>query len=70
MVAVPAPVPVIRPPPDGIVATEILLVVQTPPGVASVSATPYPVHTGAIPTIGEIGLTVIVVVLKQPVPNV
>jgi hypothetical protein len=54
-----------------IAATEVLLLLQVPPGVASASGTQAPAHMSTVPAIaaGE-GLMVTVVSVLQPVPNV
>lgn len=57
-------------PPDTI-ATVLLLLLQVPPLVALVSEILAPAHTAVGPVIAAgAGLTVIAVVVKQPVPNV
>ena len=53
------------------VATAVLLLLQVPPGVASVSAVVEPTQRVSVPAIGA-GLlfAVMVSVAKQPVPDV
>ena len=71
MVAVPAVMPVTSPVDDPTVATEVLLLLHTPPLVASLSAVVNPTQTAAVPVIGTgVGLTVTVVPTAQltPVP--
>ena len=41
------------------VATEVLVLLHTPPGVASVSDVVYPLHTLVMPVIAVSGFTVI-----------
>jgi len=56
---------------EPIVATPGALLVHVPPPVASVSAPVDPIHTFVDPDIaGGVAFTVIVVVIKHPVPNV
>ena len=71
MVVVPAVTPVTTPEPETTVATEVLLLVHVPDGVASLSVVVNPEHTAKVPVIfAGNGLTVITLVLIQPVGNV
>lgn len=71
MVAVPAATPVMSPEVRPAVATPVLLLVQLPPLIASLSVMVVATHSADAPIIavGE-GLTVTVVVVTQPVGNV
>ena len=70
MVVVPAETPVITPVPE-IVATVVVLLVQVPLIVASLTVEVDDTHTLAAPDIGAgTSLTVIVNILKHPVPSV
>ena len=67
MTAVP-PATAVTVPSEPTVATEVLLLDQTPPAAASVSDSVEPAHTGALPVIGVgSALTVTTAVLVQPV---
>jgi hypothetical protein len=68
---VPAATPVRKPEVDPMVATAVLELVHMPPGTPSKSVDVLPAHKVVMPVIGVgVGLTVIVVVVKQPVGNV
>ena len=69
MVAVPPPIPE-RTPEVPIVATDILLLLQVPPAVASASVIVKPLHTTFGPVMGAgVGLTVMTVLAEQPLGN-
>lgn len=69
IMAVPAEIPFMVPPPA--VATEVLLLDQVPPDVASRSVLVAPSHALVVPVIDAgRGVTVIDVEVEQPVPNV
>lgn len=70
MTAVPIDAPVTAPVIEPIDAIPGLLLLQVPPGVASLNILPVPTHIARIPDIGPgLGYTVTVVVLKHPVVN-
>ena len=52
---------------EPIVAIELLLLLHAPPAVVSFKFIVEPTHTGFVPVIAVIGLTVTIVVVKQPV---
>ncbi len=71
MVTTPSVMPVTVPVEDPIVATAVLLLLQTPPLVALVNVVVKPTHTLVVPPIAAgFGLTVKLVTAIQPVLNV
>ena len=70
MVAVPVATPVTIPVVAPTVAVAVLLLLQPPPVVASLSVVVAPMHTTAVPVItpGN-GFTVTAAVIVHPVPN-
>ena len=66
MVAIPAETPDTSPDEGSTVATEGAVLLHEPPGVASFNVVVLPAHIAPVPVIGESGLTVKVVVAKQP----
>ena len=67
IVTMPSVMPVTVPVDEPIVATPGLLLLQTPPEVASVNVVVIPTHTLVVPPIAAgFGLTVTVVVTKDP----
>ena len=67
VIAAPAATPPNTPVVAPIVATEVLLLVQVPPGVASLNVLVDPWHMDVLPTMPDgRGFTVIVVVLLHP----
>ena len=71
IIAVPALTPDATPLKEPIVATAMLLLLHVPPIVASLSVVVLPTQTAVTPVIAAgSGLTVIIVVVRQPVPNV
>ena len=69
IIAVPAPTPVTTPV-VFIVAIGLLLLLHIPPVMASVNCIVLPAHTGVLPVMIAIGLTVATVVITQPVGRV
>jgi hypothetical protein len=70
MIAVPVVTPVTKPV-DVPRATLVLPVLHTPPPVASVSVTAFPMHTVLLPVTGDgPAFTVIIFVAAQPVGSV
>jgi hypothetical protein len=70
MMVVPADTAVKRPVPEPIVATVVLLLLQLPPDVPSVSTVVAPVQIEEIPAIAAgVGFTVIDFVAMQPLPR-
>lgn len=68
MVVTPAPTPVTTPVDEPMVATEVLLLLQVPPGVTSARVMVEPAQTAEGPVIvAGNGLTVSTAVLIQPV---
>ena len=68
IVAVPAPIPVTRPP--DMVATDVLLLLHAPPGTASLSVNVEPIQIVPAPTIAPgSGLTVMTLYTVQPEPS-
>jgi hypothetical protein len=56
---------------EPIVATAVLLLLHVPPVVVLLNVVVLPTHTAVMPVIAPgSGLTVIMVEVKQPVPNV
>lgn len=70
MLLVPTDNPFTTPDADPIVATVVLPLVHTPPPSASLSVVDPPIQTAVIPVMGDIGFTVTVVVIIQPVEEV
>ena len=71
MYGIPAPVPVTTPVVPSTVAYEVLLLLQAPPVVRSLSETVDPTHTFPVPVMAEgSGFTVIPLVIRQPVGSV
>jgi hypothetical protein len=71
MVAVPDETPLTTPLPVPTVATEVLLLLQVPPVVASLSVKVEATHTVEEPDIEDgAPLTVTLVVAMQPVPSI
>lgn len=68
--ALPIATPFITPDALPIVATDVLLLDHVPPEEASLSVADVPAQIPVGPVIGEIGLTVILYVVKHPVGNV
>jgi hypothetical protein len=64
----PADTPVTIPVVGPTVATVVVLLVHSPPGTASVNAVLSPVHKEALPVIGNLGLTVIILLAVQLPP--
>ena len=69
MIEVPLAVSDTTPVPETTVATAVVPLVHAPPAGALVSVVVLPGHTVSVPEIGDIGFTVIVVTLRQPVGN-
>lgn len=69
MVAVPVAIPVTTPVLLSIVATEILLLLHTPPGVASVSVVVEPAQRDSVPDIPATGLMTVIMVVATAVPQ-
>jgi len=70
IVAVPGDIPITIPVAESTVALVGLLVDQTPPGVAWLSAVVSPTHTLSVPVIAAgVAFTVTCVMLEQPAPN-
>jgi hypothetical protein len=69
MVALPALIPVTKPLTEPIVTTAVLLLLQVPPPVPSLKVALSPEHKEDNPVIGDMGLTLITWVTKQPVVN-
>jgi hypothetical protein len=66
IVVVPLETPVTMPVDEPIVATEVLVLLQVTPAVASVNVMVLPTHTAGGPEIGAVALTVTVVETEQP----
>ena len=69
MVDVPADTPITRPVDEPIVATGVMLLLQVPPVVASLSKVVAPTHTLAVPVIAggpEVTVTVVVDIQLPP----
>ena len=65
-------VPLLRPdtiPVEAMVVTAVLPLLQVPPVVASLSIVVCPTQRLGLPVIGDMGLTVMVFVFKQPKPS-
>ena len=69
MIVVPVDIPVTRPLLNPTVATEVVVLLQVPPGVASLNAVVAATQIVVAPVIGDSGLTVIVLETIQPVPS-
>ena len=67
MVAVPPDPTPLTMPVDPTVATPVLLLLQVPPELASVSTRLVPTQVGVLPVIAEIAFTVAMAVALQPV---
>jgi hypothetical protein len=68
MVDVPFATPVTTPLPDPIVAIDVLLLLQAPPGAALLNDVVEPVHTVIVPVIGKLDtVTILVAAVPQPV---
>lgn len=62
IVDVPVATPVTTPEARPTVATDTVLLLHVPPAVASVSVVVFPMHIDNVPSIGEVGFTVMVTV--------
>ena len=71
MIDVPPLKPVTSPVPEFTVAIEVLVLLQTPPGVAELSDVVFPAHIIPVPVItAGVVLTVTILVALQPVLSV
>jgi hypothetical protein len=71
MTEVPALKPDTKPLSEPTMATTVLLLLQMPPAVEVLRVVVLPTHTAVMPVIAAgSGLTVIIVVVRQPVPKV
>lgn len=73
IVTVPAVTPWITPmPPEAVVAVAMagLLLLHVPPSEVSIKEIFCPAHTLSLPSIGDMGLTMMVVNTEQPEPSV
>jgi hypothetical protein len=70
IIEVPLDTPDTTPVPETTVAAAVVPLVHAPPAGALVSVVVLPGHTVKVPDMGDIGFTVTVVTLRQPVGNI